>query len=180
MVIGAYAKTNGKFRSLLVGVNRSNHVVYVGRVGTEYGAKVVERLLPKLQVMETSKSPFTDIGAPKKSSDIMWLKPELIAEIEFAGWTSDGQVRQAAFKGLREDKPANEVEAETPASPVENEVPDPEAAKPKPKRFRKGAKAEVMGVMISSPDKPLWPIPAIAGRSRSSTWRAIRKRLGRG
>jgi bifunctional non-homologous end joining protein LigD len=157
VVIGAYATTNGKFRSLLVGVNRGSHFVYVGRVGTGYGAKVVETLLPKLQEMETSKSPFTGIGAPKKSSDIVWLKPELVAEIEFAGWTGDGQVRQAAFKGLREDKPAEEVEAETPASPVENEVPDPETDKPAPRKFRKGAKVEVMGVMISSPDKPLWP-----------------------
>ncbi len=157
VVIGAYATTNGKFRSLLVGVNRGNHFVYVGRVGTGYGAKVVETLLPKLRVLETSKSPFTGIGAPKKSSDIVWLKPELVAEIEFAGWTADGQVRQASFKGLREDKPADEVEAETPASPVEHEVPDPETDKPAQKRFRKGAKAEVMGVMISSPDKPLWP-----------------------
>lgn len=157
VVIGAYATTNGKFRSLLVGVNRGNHFVHVGRVGTGYGAKVVETLLPKLRKLESPKSPFTGIGAPKKSSDIVWLKPELVAEIEFAGWTTDGQVRQAAFKGLREDKPADEVEAETPASPVENEVPDPETAKPAFKRLRKGAKAEVMGVMISSPDKPLWP-----------------------
>ncbi|MDH4439214.1 MAG: DNA ligase D [Rhizobium sp.] len=158
VVIGAYATTNSKFRSLLVGVNRGSHFVYVGRVGTGYGAKVVETLLPKLKEMETSKSSFTGIGAPKKSSDIVWLKPELVAEIEFAGWTGDGQVRHAAFKGLREDKPAEEVEAETPASPVANEVPDPESATPPPpKRFRKGAKAEVMGVMISSPDKPLWP-----------------------
>jgi bifunctional non-homologous end joining protein LigD len=63
VVIGAYAKTNGKFRSLLVGVNRGSHFVYVGRVGTGYGAKVVETLLPKLKEMETSKSPFTGIGA---------------------------------------------------------------------------------------------------------------------
>jgi bifunctional non-homologous end joining protein LigD len=156
VVIGAYAKTNGKFRSLLVGVHRGNHFVYVGRVGTGYGAQVVDTLLPKLRAMETSKSPFTGIGAPKKSSDIVWLKPELVAEIEFAGWTADGQVRQAAFKGLREDKPAAEVEAEKP-SPSKTEVPDPETSTPAPKRFRKGAKVEVMGVMISSPDKPLWP-----------------------
>lgn len=157
VVIGAYATTNGKFRSLLVGVNRGNHFVYVGRVGTGYGAKVVETLLPKLQALETAKSPFTGIGAPKKSSDVVWLIPELVAEIEFAGWTADGQVRQASFKGLREDKPADEVEAETPASPVEQEVPDPETDKPAQTQFRRGAKAEVMSVMISSPDKPLWP-----------------------
>jgi bifunctional non-homologous end joining protein LigD len=157
VVIGAYAKTNGKFRSLLVGVHRGDHFVYVGRVGTGYGAKTVEPLLPKLQEMETSKSPFTGIGAPKKTTDIVWLKPELVAEIEFAGWTADGQVRQAAFKGLREDKPAAEVEAEKPASPSKTELPDPETSKPASMHFRKGGKVEVMGVMISSPDKPLWP-----------------------
>lgn len=158
VVIGAYATTNGKFRSLLVGVNRGDHFVYVGRVGTGYGAKVVKTLLPKLQEMEMSQSPFTGIGAPKKSLDIKWLRPELVAEIEFAGWTADGQVRQAAFKGLREDKPAAEVEAETPASPAKADVPNPQAAKrdSKPSR-RAGKKEEVMGVMISSPDKQLWP-----------------------
>jgi|APAra7269096819_1048525.scaffolds.fasta_scaffold06264_2 bifunctional non-homologous end joining protein LigD len=160
VVIGAYAKTNGKFRSLLVGVNRGSHFVYVGRVGTGYGAKVVDTILPKLRELQTNKSPFTGIGAPKKDPDIIWLKPELVAEIEFAGWTADGLVRQAAFKGLREDKPAGEVVAEKPASPAEADVPDPEveAEQPTPtKSFRKGGKANVMGVLISNPEKPLWP-----------------------
>ncbi|MGQ3212539.1 DNA ligase D [Shinella sp.] len=157
VVIGGYAKTNGKFRSLLVGVNRGDHFVYVGRVGTGYGAKKVETLLPKLEAVETEKSPFTGIGAPKKEREVVWLKPELVAEIEFAGWTADGLVRQAAFKGLREDKPAAEVEAEKPASPAKTETPEPAAvAKEKPSR-RKGAKADVMGVLVSNPDKPLWP-----------------------
>ncbi|OWV66148.1 ATP-dependent DNA ligase [Rhizobium sp. N122] len=157
VVIGAYAKTNGKFRSLLVGVYRGDHFVYVGRVGTGYGAKKVETLLPKLQALEAAKSPFTGIGAPKKEAEVTWLKPKLVAEIEFAGWTADGIVRQAAFKGLREDKPAREVKAERPARPEETEVPEPAAdVKARPVR-RKGAKAEVMGVMISNPDKPLWP-----------------------
>jgi bifunctional non-homologous end joining protein LigD len=157
VVIGAYATTNGKFRSLLVGVNRGEHFVYVGRVGTGYGASLVDKLLPRLKEMETSKSPFAGIGAPKKGPDIVWLKPELVAEIEFAGWTADGQVRQAAFKGLREDKPAEEVEVEKPAPPAEADVPDPEPARAKPSRLRKGAKIDVMGVLISSPDKELWP-----------------------
>ena len=160
VVIGAYATTDGKFRSLLVGVNRGDHFVYVGRVGTGYRASVVDKLLPKLRNIETTKSPFTGIGAPKKTPDIVWLKPELVAEIEFAGWTGDGQVRQAAFKGLREDKPADEVEAEQAANPDKTDVPDPETEAPKPpkaSKFRKGAKVDVMGVLISSPDKSLWP-----------------------
>jgi bifunctional non-homologous end joining protein LigD len=160
VVIGAYAKTNGKFRSLLVGVNRGDHFIYVGRVGTGYSADKVKQLLPKLKALETATSPFTGIGAPKRDANIVWVQPELVAEIEFAGWTTDGQVRQAAFKGLRDDKPASEVVAEKPTAPAKAEVPDPETDAPPPKAqksVRKGAKVEVMGVLISSPDKALWP-----------------------
>ncbi|MCY1745292.1 DNA ligase D [Ensifer sp. SL37] len=156
VVIGGYAKTNGKFRSLLAGVNRGEHFVYVGRVGTGYSAKKVETLLPKLKAVETTKSPFAGIGAPKNEKEVVWVRPELVAEIEFAGWTADGQVRQAAFKGLREDKPADEVEAEKPASPATTKTPKPAPMVNNVPR-RKGAKAEVMGVLISNPDKPLWP-----------------------
>ncbi|PDT01621.1 DNA ligase D [Rhizobium chutanense] len=157
VVIGGYAKTNGKFRSLLVGVHRGDHFVYVGRVGTGYGAKKVETLLPKLKALETARSPFTGIGAPKKQTEVVWVKPQLVAEIEFEGWTTDGLVRQAAFKGLREDKPAKDVEAEKPASAAKTDTAQPaRTAKARPTR-RKGAKAEVLGVLISNPDKPLWP-----------------------
>jgi len=84
-----------------------------------------------------------------------------VAEIEFAGWTGAGNVRQAAFKGLRGDKPAEEVEAEVAAKPEKVEM-----AKPAPRktsaRSRKAdttpsGPAIVMGVSISHPDKPLWP-----------------------
>ncbi|NRP21555.1 hypothetical protein LPJGGPFB_04814 [Ensifer adhaerens] len=157
VVIGGYAKTNGKFRSLLVGVNRADRLVYVGRVGTGYAARKVEILLPKLQALESAKSPFTGIGAPKKQGDVAWLKPELVAEIEFEGWTGDGLVRQASFKGLREDKPASEVETEEPAPPTNAKSVEPVlVTKHKPSR-RQGAKVDVMGVLISSPEKSLWP-----------------------
>ncbi|MBB3660867.1 bifunctional non-homologous end joining protein LigD [Rhizobium sp. BK650] len=157
VVIGGYAKTNGKFRSLLVGVHRGDHFVYVGRVGTGYGIKKVETLLPKLKALETARSLFTGIGAPKKQAEVVWVKPELVAEIEFEGWTADGLVRQAAFKGLREDKPATEVEAEKPAPPARIDTAEPGATSKIKSGRRKGAKAEVMGVLISNPDKPLWP-----------------------
>lgn len=157
VVIGGWAKTEGKFRSLLVGVNRGESFVYVGRVGTGYGAGKVRTLLPRLEALKSKTSPFTGLNQPKRDPDVEWVKPELVAEIEFAGWTTDGQVRQASFKGLRADKPAAEVEADEPADPVEIEVPEPEAPRKTPTRRRSHAKATIMGVLISNPDKPLWP-----------------------
>ncbi|MHC4042341.1 DNA ligase D [Bradyrhizobium sp. 23AC] len=157
VVIGGYKTTNGKFRSLMAGVQRGDHLAFVGMVGTGFGADKVKRIMPSLKAMAAKESPFGGKNAPKKSREVHWLKPELVAEIEFAGFTADGNIRQAAFKGLRQDKPAEEVEAETPV--------DTELAEPTPsKRAAKTAKrskdtgtAEVMGVVISKPDKELWP-----------------------
>ena len=146
----------GKFRSLLVGVHRGDGFVYVGRVGTGFGTAKVKALSRKLQALKTPRSPFTGLNAPKKESGVIWLKPELVAEIEFAGWTADGLVRQAAFKALRDDKPASEVEAEKPAEPAITDVLQP--AGPTPARpLRRGGRVDVMSVLISNPVKPLWP-----------------------
>jgi bifunctional non-homologous end joining protein LigD len=156
VVIGGYSTTAGKFRSLLVGVHRGDGFVYVGRVGTGFGVTKVKTLWQRLQALKAPKSPFTGLNAPKKESGVVWLQPDLVAEIEFAGWTADGLVRQAAFKALREDKPASEVEAETPAAPANTDLPQP--ARPTPaKPLRRGGRVAVMGVLISNPDKPLWP-----------------------
>ena len=147
VVVGGWATTGDKFRSLLVGVGRGAHFVYLGRVGTGYGGAAVAKLLPKLEAVEAKASPFTGANAPKREPGVHWCRPELVAEIEFAGWTGDGMVRQAAFKGLREDKPAAEVQADKPAPPA--------TAAPRPKEAAE--KPAVMGVVITHPDKPLWP-----------------------
>jgi bifunctional non-homologous end joining protein LigD len=160
VVIGAWTTTGEAFRSLIVGVNREGKLIHVGRVGTGFGQGKLKTLLPKLKALETTTSPFTGPNAPKKSADTHFVKPELVAEIEYAGFTGDGNVRQAAFKGLREDKPAADVEAENPA-PVEKTdlaEPDPKAVKVvTPAVVKAKGSAVVMGVTISHADKPLWP-----------------------
>lgn len=164
VVIGGWKTTNGKFRSLMAGVNKGDHLAYVGIVGTGFGQDTVKRIMPALKAAASEKSPFGGKNAPRKTRDMHWLKPELVAEIAFAGWTGDGNVRQAAFKGLRQDKLAREVVAEEPVmgkviKPVARAAAT--AASSGTTVFKtpsKGkASAEVMGVVISKPDKALWP-----------------------
>lgn len=150
VVIGGWSEADGRFRSLLVGVRRDDELIYVGRVGTGFGARTVAQLTPRLKQYKRATNPFVGANAPRERTGVHWLEPVLVAEIEFAGWTEDGMVRQGSFKGLREDKPASEVRAELPAkadlpsraTPSKGTVPPPNI---------------VMGVAISNPDKPLWP-----------------------
>jgi bifunctional non-homologous end joining protein LigD len=164
VVLGGWKTTNGKFRSLMAGVHRDDHLAFVGMVGTGFGQDKVKRIMPALKAAASNKSPFGGKNAPKKTRDVHWLKPELVAEIEFAGFTGDGNIRQAAFKGLRQDKPADEVEAEKPAmtkiaKPTAKPAARTAAKSGKPPRPgpASGKSAEVMGVVISKPDKELWP-----------------------
>ena len=137
-------------------------------VGTGFGQDTVRRIMPALKAAASDKNPFGGKDAPRKTSDVHWLEPELVAEIEFAGFTDAGNIRQAAFKGLRHDKPAREVVAEKPATPeivrpaVANKaVKAVKARSPKSGKSKtvpaSDKSAEVMGVLISKPDKELWP-----------------------
>jgi bifunctional non-homologous end joining protein LigD len=155
VVIGGWSGSSSNLRSLVVGVYRGDHLVHTGKVGTGFNARNASGLLQKLTRLKTSVSPFGGNNAPRKGKDWTWVKPKLVAEIEFAGFTADGMVRQAAFKGLREDKPASEVRAEIPAPPETTDLPKPSSRR---KRI-KGGSDVVMGVAISKPDKPLWPAP---------------------
>jgi len=164
-VIGAWTDTAGQFRSLLVGVPRDGHLAYIGRVGTGFGQDVAKRLMPALKAITVTKNPFGGKNAPRAQSNIHWVKPELVAEVEFANWTADKMLRAASFKGLREDKSPAQIVIERSAS-AETTV-KPELANNHRDGKRKSVgvsslrqsagNSDVMGVNISHPDKAMWP-----------------------
>jgi bifunctional non-homologous end joining protein LigD len=172
VVLGGWTTETGAVRSLLAGVYRGGKLVYVGRIGTGYGREAAKSLLPYLKKLTREQSPFCGDNAPPKGKNVRWLKPDLVAEIEFAGWTDTGMIRQAAFKGLRHDKSARDVVAEIPAPTADLDITSKEALKPMIKK-RSSAKTPaaappaaaargvgpvtVRGVAISKPDKALWP-----------------------
>lgn len=156
VVVGGYALTDGAFRSLLAGVHRDGALHYVGRIGSGYSRAVVDRLLPRLEAKARDRSPFSGPGAPKPSKDLKFIEPDLVAEIEYAGFTSDGRLRQASFKGLREDKPAGEVTGEAAKSPP---APGPSVGGAR----RVGGGEVFMGVTLTHPTKALWPDDGAGG-----------------
>ena len=166
VVLGGWTSAGASLSSLIAGVYRAGRLVPVGRIGTGFGAAKVRQLMPRLEELASDENPFgarTRVPVPS-GREIHWLKPRLVAEIEFAGWTDGGNIRQAAFKGLREDKPAREVRAEK-AAPVEDAKlrRSAGAARQKPPAHtRRGARGKqaagpILGVTISNPDKVLWP-----------------------
>jgi bifunctional non-homologous end joining protein LigD len=165
VIIGGWSEEDGTLRALLVGVRRGSRLAYAGRVGTGFDRRGAARLRARLRTLAAQASPFgsagAGAGAPRGRGKVHWVRPELVAEIEFAGWTGAGLVRQAAFKGLREDKPAAEVVMEQPVKPEQAAAPaaaSGSAAVRAAAGNASGGDAQViMGVRISQPDKPLWP-----------------------
>jgi bifunctional non-homologous end joining protein LigD len=158
-------------RSLIVGVYKDGRLVPVGRVGTGFSGEKVRALSARIKKVASDRSPFAERVQLPGDRHVHWVKPELVAEIEFAGWTEGGNVRQAAFKGLRDDKPASEVRAEMPvtagAADFNLKTVTAVSRGARGKRARSdissatgthdGAPNVVMGVTISKPDKVFWP-----------------------
>jgi bifunctional non-homologous end joining protein LigD len=113
-VIAGYAKSSvaGKgLGSLLLGYYRGKELTYAGRVGTGFNETSVAAIRKALDMIERATPPFKTKPAGA-GRDVTWVEPRLVCEVEFLTWTEDGLLRHASFKGLREDKPPQEVTIE--------------------------------------------------------------------
>jgi bifunctional non-homologous end joining protein LigD len=118
VVIGGYTEPRGSRQylgSLLVGVYDKSKFIYVGHSGGGIPDSLRKELRDKLARRERKTSPFT--VEPKPNAPVHWVKPEIVAEMSFAEWTSDGYMRHPQFEGLRNDKDPLRVRKEIPERP---------------------------------------------------------------
>jgi bifunctional non-homologous end joining protein LigD len=119
-VVGGYilrGVASDKLRSLMVGLWENGKWVYAGKVGTGFNASAHQALMKRLKPLQIDTMPFATLPAQsgrfsRQGDARVWVKPEVVVEIAYAGWTADQLLRQASYLGLREDKPANEVHKE--------------------------------------------------------------------
>ncbi len=120
-VIVGYTKGEGRrarsFGSLVLAVNEGGTLRWVGNAGTGFTEKTIAELLDALEPLRVDESPLAVVPkmAKVRKSDVMWVRPSLVAEVKFAEWTHDGHLRAPVYLGLRDDKTAPEVHAETPS-----------------------------------------------------------------
>lgn len=115
VVIGGYTEPRGGRKylgSLLVGVYDKGDFVYVGHSGGGIPDQLRKELLQKLQRLERKTSPFKTEPVP--NAPVHWVKPEVVTEMSFSEWTSEGYMRHPQFEGLRADKKPANVRREKP------------------------------------------------------------------
>ncbi len=115
VVVGGWRPGRGRradsIGSLLLGVPGPDGLRYVGRVGTGFTDRQLERTAQELASRERDTPPFTDIPAADARGAV-WVEPELVGEVEFAEWTAGGRLRQPSWRGWRPDKSPAEVSLE--------------------------------------------------------------------
>jgi bifunctional non-homologous end joining protein LigD len=117
------------------------NLIYAGRTGTGFTQKFAAELRKRLEALKRSATPFQTPSAEARKGAI-WVSPTLVAQVRFATWTVGAQVRQAAFLGLREDKPPTEIRRET-AAPTPKSAKQPQNQVPHPRGARAGGEARV-------------------------------------
>ncbi|HCF70653.1 MAG TPA: DNA ligase D, partial [Syntrophomonas sp.] len=160
-VIGGYTlsdkKTSG-VSSLLLGIYEGEKLIYAGRAGTgltERDRKELEKTFKSIKRMEP---PFPLAPKPRSNEKITWLEPELVAEIKFAEWTEDNLLRQASFKGLRQDKDPRDIKKEKADDEIQPQSSAIEVEEPMKANDNS---VIIEGITISNPDKLIFADPEV-------------------
>jgi bifunctional non-homologous end joining protein LigD len=195
-VIGGYTKPEGArvgFGALLVGYYDGGDLIYAGKVGTGFTTQSLKELTAELNKRKIDKSPFKNPPKGFRIRGVTWVKPELVGEIEFTEWTSDGSLRHPSFQGLREDKPAKEVvremakkqkvskkqEVRGPRSEVRSKTSDRKlngSAKRSPSKEpgRNGqGEIKIAGVRLTNPGRVLYPEEGLTKRDLAEYYERI-------
>lgn len=139
-VIVGYTRPQGSrsgFGALLLAVNDDTGLVYAGRVGTGFDQAALKAIYAQLTPLECKASPLAKPLTSAQARGVHWVEPTLVGEVQFAEWTREGVVRQAAFVGMRTDKPAAQIIHEQPRTA----------------KSMKPAKKPSAGVNITHPDR---------------------------
>jgi len=144
--------------SLVLGYYEGDQLILAGRVGTGFSAVLAGELYQRLAVDSRDDSPFAAPVSSAEADGVQYVNPILVAEVEFRSWTADHHLRHAAFRGLREDKPAIEIVRET--------TPDTGA-----KRLPRAS------VALTHPDRLYWPSVGITKAGLGDYYAAVWRRI---
>jgi bifunctional non-homologous end joining protein LigD len=179
MVIGGFTDPEGSrhcFGALLLGVYEPDgKLAYSGKVGTGFSDASLAALSQSLVALGQKTSPFHNPPKGAEARRAHWVQPVLVAEVSFTEWTDDGTLRHPSFLGLRADKRASDVVRERPPSAnageaAEEPVPRPRSqAKPRAVEVKNA----VAGIVVSNPDKKLYPEAAITKRDLALYYAAV-------
>jgi bifunctional non-homologous end joining protein LigD len=117
LVVGGWAKGTGRavdLGALLVGVYEGGVLRYAGKIGAGFTDGSRADLLAAVAQLAADSPPFAEPVPRAAARNANWLRPELVIRAEFAGWTGDGLVRQAAYKGIELEKDPRKVIRERP------------------------------------------------------------------
>ena len=183
-VIAGYAPHANSARavgSLILAEYRDGKLTHVGRAGTGFTARTARELWEKLHPLERATPPFPG-GRPAgyvARNLAKWVEPKLVCEVEFRAWTTDRLLRHASFKGVREDKAADEVTAEGADQPGDESPPEP-ARKALDARSRqriaKPARKAAAGVRAENIQRLLPDAVVPSPEQLAAYWRRVAKR----